>query len=162
MVNFSNTVILLAIGASRCKNVQHLSGGSQPHHQKLGHLQDAQSGSSGQATFDQGTEAARVRYFMHEQARQREILTAAGYAPAQSGSRYYVDSTNDSYLLRLVQACFVAMVVVFLISLAMVFTYRKCLMGDRDPSAAPPNKTLIRFQNNNLPPGTKVEKNDEM
>ena len=89
-------------------------------------------------------------------------MTAAGYAPAQSGSRYYVDSTNDSYLLRLIQASFVAMVVVFLISLAMVFTYRKCLMGDRDPSATPPNKTLIRFQNNNLPPGTKVEKNEEM
>ena len=156
MVNFSNTVILLAIEAFHCKNLQHLSGGSQVHHQKLGHLQDAHSGSGGLSSFEQGNEAARVRYFMHEQARQREILTAAGYAPDKSGSRYYVDGTNNSYLVRLFEACFVAIAVVFLISLSIVFAYRKCLMGDRNPSSKPPDKTLIRFQNNNLPPGTKV------
>ena len=160
MVNYSNALLMLGteVALSHCKNLRHIGGGSEPHHQKLGHLQDASSGSG--SAFDQASESARVRYFMHEQARQREILTAAGYAPAQSGSRYYVDGSDQSYLVRLFYACFLAIAAMFLVSLCLVFAYRKCLLGgDRETT---PNKTLIRFQNGNLPPGTKVEKNDDM
>ena len=94
---------------------------------------------------------------MHEQERQREILKEAGYAHGHSGSRFYVDNTNKNYFIRMFYAFFLAIAFVFLISLIMVFVYRKCLLGDMNSQEdATRDITLIRVGNKNLPPGTKI------
>ena len=73
------------------------------------------------------------------------MLNKAGYAIDRSGTNYYLNVSNQSYLITFIWALVFAIVGIFLIALIVLFIY-KCLLNKNRQK--PKEPAIIRYKEN--------------